>query len=159
MVGKPTSALAEVGFFYVQHGLIDQRDGSNAVLSYAKSRRINFKRVIARLLAFASLTLLLTTAGWKALHAHAQIAVRNQGYVPFSDEPINYRSDDLKDPVALLQQKLATGEATLQYEPEHGYLKSVLKLLKVPIDSQALVFAKTSFQYKKISPEHPRALL
>jgi hypothetical protein len=28
----------------------------------------------------------------------------------------------------------------------------------VPVDSQTLVFSKTSFQYKKISPEHPRAL-
>ena len=42
--------------------------------------------------------------------------------------------------------------------PEHGYLKSVLELLKVPVESQTLVFSKTSFQYPKISPEHPRAL-
>jgi hypothetical protein len=34
----------------------------------------------------------------------------------------------------------------------------VLKLLDVPISSQTLVFSKTSFQYPKISPEHPRAL-
>jgi len=31
--------------------------------------------------------------------ADAQIAVRNQGYIPFSDAPINYRSNDLHDPV------------------------------------------------------------
>ena len=96
--------------------------------------------------------------GWFAAGAHGQIAVRNQGYVPYSDAPINYRSEDLSDPVAKLQQQLAAGNATLQYEPEHGYLKSVLKLLKVPVDSQTLVFSKTSFQYKKISPDHPRAL-
>ena len=34
----------------------------------------------------------------------------------------------------------------------------MLALLKVPVDSQTLVFSKTSFQYPKISPEHPRAL-
>jgi hypothetical protein len=95
---------------------------------------------------------------WLALQANSQIAVRNQGYVPYSDAPIFYRSEDLSDPVAKLQQRLDQGKAALQYEPQHGYLKSVLNLLKVPVDSQTLVFSKTSFQYKKISPEHPRAL-
>jgi len=95
---------------------------------------------------------------WHGPLVHGQIAVRNQGYVPYSDAPINYRSEDLSDPVAKLQQQIAQGKLTLEYEPEHGYLRSVLKLLKVPIDSQTLVFSKTSFQYKKISPEHPRAL-
>jgi hypothetical protein len=89
---------------------------------------------------------------------NAQIAVRNQGYIPFSDAPINYRSNVLSDPVAKLQQQLDRGEAHLVYEPDHGYLRSVLKLLLIPIDSQTLVFSKTSFQYPKISPEHPRAL-
>jgi hypothetical protein len=90
--------------------------------------------------------------------SHAQIAVRNQGYVPFSEAPINYRSDDLSDPIAKLQERLNAGKTKLAYEPEHGYLKSVLIELGIPVDSQTLVFSKTSFQYKKISPEHPRAL-
>jgi hypothetical protein len=93
-----------------------------------------------------------------AAPGNAQIAVRNQGYIPYSDAPINYRSDDLSDPVAKLRQQLDQGKVSLQYESEHGYLKSVLNLLHVPIDSQTLVFSKTSFQYPKISPEHPRAL-
>jgi len=105
-------------------------------------------------------------AGWAAfgltlglsLSAHAQLAVRNQGYIPYSDAPINYRSDDLHDPVAKLEQQLEQGRQRLVYEPAHGYLKSVLHLLNVPISSQSLVFSKTSFQYPKISPEHPRAL-
>jgi hypothetical protein len=92
------------------------------------------------------------------MQAQGQIAVRNQGYIPYSDAPINYRSDDLSDPVAKVQQQIEQGKASLVYEPDHGYLKSVLSLLKVPIDSQTLVFSKTSFQYPKISPGHPRAL-
>jgi hypothetical protein len=92
-----------------------------------------------------------------ALPATAQIAVRNQGYVPYSDAPINYRSEP-HDPVAALQKQIEQGRAKLVYEPDHGYLKSVLSLLKVPVDSQTLVFSKTSFQYLKISPDHPRAL-
>jgi len=93
-----------------------------------------------------------------AMKVQAQIAVQNQGYIPYSDAPINYRSNDLSDPVAKLQQRIEQGKAALRYDQDHGYLKSVLTLLKVPIDSQTLVFSKTSFQYPKISPEHPRAL-
>lgn len=88
----------------------------------------------------------------------AQIAVRNQGYMPYSDAPINYRSEDLSDPVAKLEQRLEKGETQLSWDADQGYLKSVLKLLKVPVASQTLVFSKTSFQYPKITPEHPRAL-
>src|ERR1700744_2351425 len=93
-----------------------------------------------------------------SLSAQAQIAVRNQGYMPFSDEPINYRGDDVNDPVAQLEKKLESDNATLTWDQDNGYLKSVLKLLKVPLDSQTLVFSKTSFQYPKITPDHPRAL-
>ena len=89
--------------------------------------------------------------------ASGQIAVRNQGFVPFSDAPIYYRGD-VDDPIARLQAQLDRGAVTLGYEPQHGYLRAVLDALKVPVSSQTLVFSKTSFQYKKISPQHPRAL-
>ncbi len=90
--------------------------------------------------------------------AEAQIAVRNQGYVPYSDAPINYRSQDLSDPVALLQKQLDQRKVKLVYDKDGGYLKSVLKALKIPVSSQTLVFSKTSFQFTKISADHPRAL-
>jgi hypothetical protein len=105
-------------------------------------------------LAFAS----WVAAGWLALPGPAQIAVRNQGFVPFSDEPINYRTHEVTDPVAKLQKLLDRGDVKLEYEPQHGYLKSVLDKLEIPLDSQTLVFSKTSFQYKKITPQMPRAL-
>jgi hypothetical protein len=97
--------------------------------------------------------------GCLTTQAHAQLAVQNQGYIPYSDAPINYRSAVLSDPVAKLQQRLDQGQASLQFDQAgHGYLRSVLKLLDIPINSQTLVFSKTSFQYPKISPDHPRAL-
>jgi hypothetical protein len=95
---------------------------------------------------------------WIALPAEGQIAVRNQGYVPYSEEPINYRTAPVNDPVARLQRRLDRGEVKLSYEPGRGYLRSVLELLDVPISSQSLVFSKTSFQFRKISPQTPRAL-
>lgn len=106
------------------------------------------------LLPLVSLAAVLT-----ALPAAAQIAVRNQGYIPYSDAPIYYRTAAIDDPVARLQKEIEQGKAQVVYDAkEHGYLKSVLKLLDIPISSQTLVFSKTSFQYPKISPEHPRAL-
>ncbi|WDS36999.1 hypothetical protein [Pseudoxanthomonas sp.] len=107
--------------------------------------------VLATALVVALGSLALTDAG-------AQIAVTNQGFVPFSGEPINYRTAPLNDPVAKLEKQLEAGKVALDYEPGHGYLRSVLKLLDIPYDSQTLVFSKTSFQYTKIAPEHPRAL-
>lgn len=108
-------------------------------------------RALAACLASA-----LAATAW--MTAGAQVAVTNQGFVPFSDAPINYRTAPLRDPVAHLEQAIERGQATLEYQQEGGYLRSVLKLLGVPEDSQTLVFSKTSFQYNKISPDHPRAL-
>ncbi len=88
----------------------------------------------------------------------AHVVIKNQGFLPFADAPICYRSSGLNDPVAKLEKKLEHGEAVLQYEPQHGYLKSVLDALRVPVSSQALVFSKTSFQFPQISPATPRAL-
>jgi hypothetical protein len=112
----------------------------------------------ASLLVRLGLTGLAVAAGCLALPVRGQIAVRNQGYIPYSDAPINYRSQDLTDPVALLEKQIEDGKVTLTYDADQGYLRSILSLLKVPVESQTLVFSKTSFQYPKISPEHPRAL-
>jgi hypothetical protein len=89
--------------------------------------------------------------------ARAQV-VKNQGYIPFGDAPINYRSENLDDPIARLQKQLDSGEVKLEYEAGRGYLRPVLRALRVPVSSQTLVFSKTSFQFPKISPERPRAL-
>src|SRR5437660_10357508 len=50
------------------------------------------------------------------------------------------------------------GEMKLEYSPKWGYLPSLLKHYKIPISSQTLVFAKSSFQLTQIAPEAPRAI-
>src|SRR5580658_2108266 len=87
-----------------------------------------------------------------------RIVEKNQGYLPFADAPINYRSSELNDPVAKLEKRLERGELKLHYDARHGYLKSVLDALHISGSSQALVFSKTSFQFSAISPATPRAL-
>src|SRR5689334_20549121 len=61
-------------------------------------------------------------------------------------------------PVAQLQKEMDQGKATLSYDASHGYLKSLLEELKIPVDSQGLVFSKTSLQANLISPDSPRAV-
>ena len=63
-----------------------------------------------------------------------------------------------EDAIARLGVKLADGTATLQYRDEGGYLPSLLNLLGINLDSQVLVFSKTSFQHTLINPKNPRAL-
>ena len=62
------------------------------------------------------------------------------------------------DPVSRLQKRLDAGKARLEHGSERGYLDSVLRELDVPTSSQTLVFSKTSFQLKRISPRSPRTV-
>ena len=69
-----------------------------------------------------------------------------------------YSSAGLADAVTRLQKELSSGRTQIECEPGHGYLVSVLKKLNVPINSQVLVWSKTSSQADHTSPETPRAL-
>jgi hypothetical protein len=63
-----------------------------------------------------------------------------------------------RDPITRLNEMLARGEATLEYRDGSGYLPSLLEQLDINVDSQTLVFSKTSLQQQLISPKNPRAL-
>ena len=63
------------------------------------------------------------------------------------------------DVISRLGQKLSDGTATLQFRDDGGgYLPSLLNLVGINIDSQVLVFSKTSFQHMLINPTNPRAI-
>jgi hypothetical protein len=62
------------------------------------------------------------------------------------------------DPITRLAGRLDRGEVTLEYREGEGYLRDLLKALDVNMDSQALVFSKTSFQQAIINPRNPRAV-
>ena len=62
------------------------------------------------------------------------------------------------DPVSRLNQRLDHGQASLEFESNWGYLRSLLEELDVPLSSQLLVFSKTSAQFRWINPRNPRAI-
>lgn len=62
------------------------------------------------------------------------------------------------DPVVQLAAELARGQRELAWEPRFGRLLALLESLAIPLDSQVLVFSKTSLQRDYISPRTPRAI-
>src|SRR5690242_9246428 len=79
-------------------------------------------------------------------------------YVPYDHPAIQYVEKPPNDAITRLQKQIDSGAAKLEYTPGFGYLPSLLKNLGINIDTQMLVFSKTSFQSVKISPRAPRAL-
>lgn len=76
-----------------------------------------------------------------------------------NDHPAIQYQKPPDDPVARLAKKVESGQVKLDYAADgFGYLTALLKQLGLNVDSQVLVFSKTSFQSTKISPRTPRAL-
>ena len=76
----------------------------------------------------------------------------------FEREPINYTNATPYNVVSKLQTLIDSGEKSLTFEVQFGYLRSVLKELDVPESSQMLTFLKSSLQRPLISPQNARAL-
>ena len=84
---------------------------------------------------------------------------KNFPYIPMDHSASDYISRTQDDAVARLQKRIDKGQVKLDYEPNQGgYLPGVLKALQVNVDSQMLVFSRTSFQSYRISTKAPRAL-
>ena len=71
---------------------------------------------------------------------------------------VGYSTRPPTDRVAELQRAIARADAELTFDAKGGYLASLLESLHIPVESQMLVFSKTSFQVRFVSPETPRAL-
>jgi len=62
------------------------------------------------------------------------------------------------DLVASLAADLRSGNRSLEFRAQAGYLGSLLEALDVPVESQIVVFSKTSLQSPLISARNPRAI-
>jgi hypothetical protein len=102
------------------------------------------------LVALAWVASLVFVSAQKTQKIHPAL-IRNHPAISYSTAPV-------ADPVAQLNGRLLRGEVTLERSGSSGYLTSVLSALNVPVDSQVLVFSKTSFQAPRINPTNPRAI-
>jgi hypothetical protein len=82
---------------------------------------------------------------------------RSQENEEYEQSPINYSHAEPRDAVARLKTRIAAGELKFSGD-DRDVFKALLREMRVPIESQILVFSKTSFQRGRINPDHPRAL-
>ncbi len=100
---------------------------------------------------FSRLPLLLLIAGI--------VLVRAEFYNDFEDEPHNYAAVEKRDPMSVLLRKIDAEEIAPLTEPNGKPLVSrLLKELDIPVESQVMVFTKTSLQRRVVNPGNPRAI-
>jgi hypothetical protein len=75
-----------------------------------------------------------------------------------NDPAIGYSTAPLQNVVVDLNRKLQDGTLRLTFDGRSGYLQSALDALEIAVDSQVLVFSRTSLQAKRINQANPRAL-
>lgn len=76
----------------------------------------------------------------------------------FELPPIEYSQRTPANRVSQFQADLAQNKAVLPRDPKFGYLPALLKGFDIDVDTQMLVFSKTSMQRDRISPRSPRAI-
>ena len=78
--------------------------------------------------------------------------------LPYGPDPINYFAESTDDAIIRLQKRLDAGELSFANRKYSGHLLDLLRVLEVPVESQALVFSKTSVNQPLIKPATPRAI-
>lgn len=76
----------------------------------------------------------------------------------FERPPIEYSKTTPENRVSELADRVEAGGVQLAFDEDRGYLESLLAALDVPVESQMLVFSRTSLQRQRISPKRPRAV-
>jgi hypothetical protein len=82
----------------------------------------------------------------------------SDGALDLDHPAIQYSTRGTTDRVAALGERVLSGQLVLPVSPTTGSLRSLLDALDVRVDSQILVFSKTSLQSNRIHPGNPRAI-
>jgi hypothetical protein len=86
-------------------------------------------------------------------------AQRAGAFMGSSEDPaIAYTTAPLNNAVVDVNRKLQDGTLKFTFDTRSGFLQSALDALQLPVDSQLLVFSRTSLQGKRIGEQNPRAL-
>ncbi len=103
--------------------------------------------------------LVLASLAWgMAGPARAQSSLFTEDAIAFGRSPIDYYGPAEQNRIADLAAELAAGKRQLEFDPQHGYLPSLLAALDIPVESQVLVFSKSSLNQQLITPQTPRAI-
>ena len=118
-------------------------------------RNVSAKAALATVLLVVSVSVLARHSVATAVVLAQRTGVFDQS---MNHPAIKYSTTDSNTVVDELNRKLADGSAKLEFDAKTGYLKSVLDLLKIPVESQVLVYTQTSQQANHITMTNPRAI-
>ncbi|MBE0542678.1 MAG: hypothetical protein IH623_15075 [Verrucomicrobia bacterium] len=99
----------------------------------------------------------LTLAAITALGALTVDFAEAQSSEVYEQPPVNYSSTSARDAITQLQARLVAGKLKFTGSGK-DIVQTLLRELAIPVESQMLVFSKTSFQRKLIRPDRPRAI-
>src|SRR6202051_279903 len=103
--------------------------------------------------AFLSLGLCWLVFGGMRAPVDAQHAGAFKGS---SDDPaIRYSTTRLNNVVVDVNDKLYNGAVQFAFDPRSGFLRSALEALQLPVDSQLLVFSRTSLPGRRLNRPQP----
>lgn len=84
---------------------------------------------------------------------------RSGAFMGSADDPaIKYSTASPNNVIVDVNKKLQDGQLHFAFDDRSGYLQSALSALELAVDSQLLVFSRTSLQGKRIGEQNPRAL-
>jgi hypothetical protein len=98
----------------------------------------------------------LFVVGGRWAPVHAQHASGFRGSL--DDPAIAYATAATDNAVDEVNRQLRDGDARFSVDKRSGFLASALSALRLPIDSQLLVFSRGSLQGKRIGEQNPRAI-
>lgn len=76
----------------------------------------------------------------------------------YEQAPIRYSATASHDAASALESLFQTGKVKVDRTDGWAVLREVMKRFQIPVESQVLVFSKTSKQNDRISPQTPRAV-
>src|SRR5262245_31913370 len=91
---------------------------------------------------------------WAPVHAQHASAFRGS----LDDPAIAYATGATDNVVDEVNRQLRDGDVRFGFNNRSGFLPSALTALRLPIDSQLLVFSRGSLQGKRIGEQNPRAI-
>jgi hypothetical protein len=110
-------------------------------------------------MARAGLIVCAVLLGAAALTPLSVTAQRGGMFLGSADDPaIQYATTPLANVVDDLDRAIQDGSVRLSFDGRSGYLGSLLDALRLPADSQLLVYSQGSLQGRRVGPSNPRAV-